>query len=186
MYLNKRSYVGAEYEHRKVTGKCDIKIDGKKLPIAFKRISYIEERIGYWRKANQIHAWFVANVQGGKDDCGDYDVSKENVLDLLAICKTIKEKCKPKKGKVRNGQTASPETGGKFVDNIEDGEIMMNSHVASKLLPSKSGFFFGSTDYDQYYMQDIDNTIEILEAVLAESDPNKDYFSFDLTYHSSW
>ena len=31
----------------------------------------------YWRKANQIHAWFVSNVQKGEDDCGSYYVSKE-------------------------------------------------------------------------------------------------------------
>jgi hypothetical protein len=29
----------------------------------------------YWRKANQIHGWFVKNVQNDNDDCGLYEVS---------------------------------------------------------------------------------------------------------------
>ncbi len=35
--------------------------------------------VGYWRKANQIHNWFVKNVQGGVDDCGYYGVTKEKL-----------------------------------------------------------------------------------------------------------
>jgi hypothetical protein len=41
----------------------------------------------YWRKANAIHNWFVENVQGGEDDCGTYDVSKEQLQELVAACK---------------------------------------------------------------------------------------------------
>lgn len=186
MYLTKKTYVGAEYEHRKVSGKCEIKVGDNPLPINFKRITYIEERVGYWRKANQIHKWFVDNIQGGNDDCGEYDLSKEKAIELLNICKEIKDKCKLVGGKVRNGQVANAETGGKFVDVTEDGKLMENSHIAAKLLPTKSGFFFGSTDYDQYYMQDIDDTIEILESLMAEDNPEKDYFAQDIIYSSSW
>ena len=35
-----------------------------------------DESFGYWRKANQIHKWFVDNVQGGIDDCRPYPVSQ--------------------------------------------------------------------------------------------------------------
>lgn len=37
--------------------------------------AYVQVIAGYWRKANQIHAWFVKNVQNNKDDCGEYSVS---------------------------------------------------------------------------------------------------------------
>ena len=30
----------------------------------------VDVTCAYWRKANQIHAWFVDNVQQGNDDCG--------------------------------------------------------------------------------------------------------------------
>lgn len=41
----------------------------------------IEEEI-YWRKANAIHGWFVENVQDGEDDCGCYEVSYSQLLNL--------------------------------------------------------------------------------------------------------
>lgn len=186
MYLKKKTYIGAEYEHRNVKGLIEITIDKKPVNIQFNRVSYIEESVGYWRKANQIHKWFVDNIQDGNDDCGEYDLSKEKAIELLHICKQIKDKCKLTKGKVRNGKVANAKTKGKFVDVIEDGKLMTNSHIAENLLPSASGFFFGSTDYDQYYMNDIDNTIEILEGLLKESDPNKEYFSESIYYSSSW
>jgi hypothetical protein len=51
MYLTKKTYVGAEYEHRKVTGEVKILVDGVELPIKFNRISEISERVGYWEKS---------------------------------------------------------------------------------------------------------------------------------------
>ena len=32
-------------------------------------IASIKVVAGYWRKANQIHRWFVQNVQGDEDTC---------------------------------------------------------------------------------------------------------------------
>lgn len=176
MYLTKKNYVGAEYEHRNVTGKIDIKIDGKKLPINFKKVSYIEERAGYWRKANQIHKWFVDNVQDGEDDCKEYYVAAEKLEELLTICKDIKEKCGLMDGVVQNGYTFN-EHGKQPI--MEDGKMMTNQEYAHEKLPTTSGFFFGGTDYDQYYMQDIDDTIEILEDCLK--DTGGEYY-----YSSSW
>jgi len=98
MYLEKRTFIGAEYEHLEVKGTCRITKQGKKVPIKFKRISTINERIGYWRKANQIHAWFVKNVQKGVDDCRQYSVSLEQLKELVTNCKTVlKEKGKADK-----------------------------------------------------------------------------------------
>ena len=187
MYLTKKIYIGANYKHSNVKGEVNLTKGDKNEPIKINinRISYIKESVGYWRKANQIHKWFVENIQDGKDDCGDYNVSEEKLSELLAICKKIKNECKLKKGKIRNGQTASPETGGKLVDNIEDGKIMTNSHIAANLLPSASGFFFGGTAYDEYYMNDIDNTIEIIETLFKEKGDAK-YIDGDIYYHSYW
>ena len=41
----------------------------------------------YWRKANQIHKWFVDNVQGGEDNCGEYYVSDEKLRELRETCR---------------------------------------------------------------------------------------------------
>ena len=40
----------------------------------------------YWRKSNQIHKWFVDNVQGGTDNCAEYSVSLD---DLQKLRKTL-------------------------------------------------------------------------------------------------
>jgi len=47
--------------------------------------------IGYWRKANQIHRWFVENAQDGVDNCEEYYVSIEQLRELLSLCQEIKE-----------------------------------------------------------------------------------------------
>ena len=49
----------------------------------------------YWRKANQIHNWFVTNVQNGVDDCGDYYVSQDKLKELLIICEHSMENGDP-------------------------------------------------------------------------------------------
>jgi hypothetical protein len=91
MYLTKKTYVGAHYEHRKVTGDLFIKVEDRVLPIKFNRISEIIEQVGYWRKVNAIHKWFVDNVQKGVDDCDEYEVSYEKLLELKALCKKALE-----------------------------------------------------------------------------------------------
>jgi hypothetical protein len=183
MYLTKKTYIGSEYEHRKVKAEINISIDGKPIPINPKRISYIEERVGYWRKANQIHSWFVKNIQDGNDDCGEYSLPKEKAVELLNICKEIKSESKLKDGAITNGYTFE---NGVKMPIVEDGKEIANPEVAERLLPTTSGFFFGSNDYDEYYMQDIDDTIQILETILNESDQSKEYFTESIYYQSSW
>lgn len=43
----------------------------------------------YWRKANHIHKWFVDNVQGGADDCGNYYVGRDQLQELVDLCKEV-------------------------------------------------------------------------------------------------
>ena len=139
----------------------------------------IFEEVGYWRKANAIHKWFVDNIQDGEDDCGYYEVAPEQLEELLNICKLIKQKCVLKKGKITNGYRIE---NGKEVPIMEDGEYIENPEVAAEYLPTQSGFFFGNTDYDQWYMKDIESTIEILTKVLEETDFDNQM----VVYTSSW
>ena len=108
----------------------------------------IYEEVGYWRKANAIHKWFVDNIQDGNDDCGDYEVSKEQLEELLRVCKLVKE----------------------------------NHSYAEEYLPTCSGFFFGDTEYDEYYFHKVDSTIDILQKVLQATDFNRQM----IMYSSSW
>ena len=68
---------------------------GKALAEAFPEtasleIDEIHAQCAYWRKANAIHAWFVAHVQNGVDDCGYYEVTREHLQELLeAVTKVL-------------------------------------------------------------------------------------------------
>lgn len=179
MYLTKKVYVGAEYEHRKVTGKVEIFVDGKPLQVNFKNITYIEERAAYWRKANAIHKWFVDNVQDGEDDCKEYYVSREQLQELVKVCQLVVKGSVLEHGLVENGATSSQETGGEFVPNMEMGKIIVNSDLAEELLPTESGCFFGNTDYNEYYIEDCKETIEMLTDCLK--DKGSEFY-----YSSSW
>lgn len=105
----------------------------------------IDVPMGYWRKANQIHQWFVDNCGDGEDNCQPMFVSRDHLEQLKELC--IK--------------------------------VIANPEMADDELPSQSGFFFGSTEYDEYYFQDLNDTIEIITNAL---DSPYDYFR----YQASW
>lgn len=111
----------------------------------------VVEQVGYWRKENAIHNWFVENVQNGVDDCSYHDeVTANHINTLINICKTVL--------------------------------LTKDRSIAEKLLPTESGFFFGSTDYDEWYFDGLEHTIEMLEKVLEETDFEK----YAIYYCSSW
>jgi hypothetical protein len=103
-------------------------------------------KAAYWRKANQIHRWFVENVQEGTDDCGHYYVSRQNLIDLKELCN----------------------------------KIIANKDLASTDLPTESGFFFGATEYDDWYYNDLSETVEMIDKALTLDQ------QWDFEYHSSW
>ena len=141
--------------------------------------STVTIEIAYWRKSNQIHSYFVDYVQNGNDDCGVYDVSKKQLEDLLYKCKEVERIAVLEKSKVVNGYTFE---NGKEIPMYEDGEVIANAEEVAAILPTQGGFFFGSTDYDKYYMEDIKYTIDILEKILEETD----FDTEAVCYHSSW
>ena len=124
------------------------------------------EDIGYWRKANAIHNWFVKYVQDENDDCGDYYVSLEKFKELLADINEV------------------------LSASEEDREFK-----AKKYMPPVCGFFFGSQDIDEYYIQSLEYTKDVVEKVIKDmekiknsnQDKNEDYFvKIAYVYTSSW
>jgi hypothetical protein len=90
MYLHRKTYVKnwdhAPEEKHEIT----VKLNGEQHPfIDVSKIVYIEEEVGYWRKANSIHRWFVENCQQGVDDCKGYYVDPTKLVELLELCKKI-------------------------------------------------------------------------------------------------
>lgn len=170
MYLAKKLYIGNDY--KKPKDQVKIKIKGVKQ----KRVSEIVEQVGYWRKANAIHNWFVKNVQEGSDDCKEYHVSREQLKELLDLCSKVIKASKLVKGKVYNG-TKWTKAGKEEI--YEDGMVIENPKVAMELLPTTIGCFFGGTDYDQWYFKKLEETQKILKQALEEKDG-------DFYYQSSW
>ena len=140
----------------------------------------ISEQVAYWRKANAIHKWFVDNIQDGEDDCCYHrEVTERDLEKLIGICKEILDTAVLTGDKNTNDCRYQ---NGKEELNLQDDKYFINVEVCKKLLPSESGFFFGSTDYDQWYVMDIKETYEVLKKVLKETD----FETQMLFYVSSW
>lgn len=123
-------------------------------------------QIWYGRKENAIHRWFVVNAQGGEDDCryGIVPIFKlkelrECLQGVLDIYNDPKLKELP------------------FEEKLEK----LQEEFSDKL-PTQSGFFFGSTEYDHYYIEGVKNLHEVLTKILDDPDLEK----YDYYYHSSW
>ena len=151
MYLYKNTY----YQ--------EVKSPGFAVPANIKpeRVTTIIEKVGYWRKANAIHGWFVKNVQAGQDDCDEYPVRIRQLKELLdTVNKTIEAYRRDPKS-------------------------------CAEILPVTEGFFFGDYEYDEWYLEDLEETKVILtealtEAVDWENVDRIDSVWHSFTYCSSW
>ena len=147
MYLTRKIYV-QQWDHKDPSEKFEVTVTKGGVPFlnSSDGISYIIQKVGYWRKFNALHDWFVQNVQDGVDECQEAYVSKEKLEELLTI-----------------------------LNEIKDGDIKK----AEELLPTASGFFFGSTKYDDWYFENVNETIPIIEKAIS-------YHDSDIYYQSSW
>ena len=106
-----------------------------------------EKKQVYWRKANHIHNWFVKYVQNGNDDCEIYEVTVNDIKNLIHDCEEVLE-CK-------------------------------SFAIAEEILPTQGGFFFGTTDYGDWYWEETEKTAKELKRII-----NQGYNYFE--YMSSW
>ena len=142
MYLKARKYT-SKYQLKEFNKKL-LKLG--KIDTTNTESAELVIQVGYWRKANHIHKWFVDRFQEGEDNCRSSSVNREQLQELLKLRKKIKE----------------------------------DTSKAEELLPVQEGFFFGTYEYDEWYFDGIDATIEIIERVLKIDN------DWDFEYHSSW
>lgn len=116
--------------------------------------------VAYWRKANQIHAWFVDNVQNGEDDCRPYDVTVDQLADLVGRCRTI---------------LAAKDAG------VPASEL---ERVALANLSPREGFFFGSYEIDDWYIENLRETVDQLTPLIEQAKNGQQVGYFE--YQSSW
>lgn len=146
MYLTAKRYI---WNYKDADKELQSKLDNvmaDELDGLDFRVQEVAVDAMYWRKANAIHNWFVENCQDDVDDCKQYWVDREKLLELIALCK----------------------------------DALANRGNEHNVLPTKGGFFFGSTEYDEYYYQELEETIKGLEKVLRL---NTDW---DFYYRASW
>lgn len=62
-------------------------------------------------------------------------------------------------------------------------EAISDKQNAQNHLPTKGGFFFGGTEYDEWYFKETERTISDIEKIIEEL---KDDKYSDLIYTSSW
>lgn len=126
-----------------------------------------------WREANAIHRYFVSQVQGGRDDCGTYEVDVSELAALHDMCMEV--------------LASSAIVGGKMEDTAK----------AEELLPTMGGFFSSSQEYDQNYWWDLQFTAEKLGKILdcLIPDPKNGWYTIHkdepgwhvkFYYKSSW
>ena len=60
--------------------------------------------------------------------------------------------------------------------------VLDNHELAEKILSTSEGFFFGSTDYDEWYFQDLEDTIVALDKIIKETDWDKE----EVYYYEWW
>ena len=67
-------------------------------------------------------------------------------------------------------------------------EVIANPEQASQILPSSDGFFFGSTDHDEYYFHQTKETAKELKKLIKEDDESsgKGFYTSDFYYIASW
>ena len=65
--------------------------------------------------------------------------------------------------------------------------VLEDHSKAEELLPTQSGFFFGGTDYDEYYFDDVKETLDIVERALAFIDSQEHKKAdWEIVYQASW
>ena len=151
MYFYGRRYLW-DFEYAGKQDRAIIEAIVKQFPeIRGARVEEVKAEFKSWRKANQIHKWFVDNVQDGVDECQESHVEVEKLYQLRDLCE----------------------------------QVVNDPDRAAELLPTGSGFFFGSTDYDEWYHRDVKETLDWLNDFLLKNSLDT-LKNWNFYYRSSW
>lgn len=148
MYLKAKTYVNKlDYKTEPPTQTAEYNQIAALYPALDYNNMYgyeVSRVIGYWRKANQIHKWFVDNCQGGEDNCREYYVGRNQLEELLTLCKEVqgrkdlaKEELPPQPGFFFGGTT---------IDDYYWADIDETIDQLTRILSDKR-----LVDYDFYY-----------------------------------
>lgn len=143
------------------------------------RVKGLTVEIGYWRKANQIHKWFVDNVQDGNDNCERHRIDEEKIEKLVELCESLLATQKDVMLMQKDEESVKG--------------FALDTALAFELMPPTEGFFFGYHDGDQHepwfwhwYVIEIQDTLKFLKKFEELREKNSNFKYADLYYQSSW
>lgn len=68
----------------------------------------------------------------------------------------------------------------KVLDDVLN--VHQQAEKAKEILPTQSGYFFGGTDYDEFYFNEVKVAVDLMQNLLD----NFDFESYQLVYRASW
>ena len=164
MYFSRRTYVGklkntkdsdGNWSERDVNN-MELKFDDADLShINLKNVRYIEEVFGEFRKFNALHAYVVDNFASGVDDCQMIYLGIDDLIQIQEVLCLVKE-------------------------SLSIGDKV----IAEQTLPPQEGFFFGSTEIDNWYEQDVKEAVEVFNKIIEEHSIVGHNASY--SYQASW
>lgn len=120
----------------------------------------ITDEVGYWRKANQIMA-YMSKLYAIYHFDDPFPNCGKLTLEAEQLTE-LRNVCK---------------------------QVLENPDLAPELLPTQEGFFWGSTEYDECYKQDLQHTVDMINSILDWEQGNKDkYPNWIISYefHADW
>lgn len=99
-------------------------------------------KVGQWRKAHQIHQWFVENRQDGVDDCREAYVPRESLEELLELCKEVSADHDKARTLLPFGWSNDEDYGDHYYNDI-DYTINLITHVLT--MPDTWEFYYNSS-----------------------------------------
>lgn len=153
LYLRKEEYTSkSEFRNKDMKNLYPSELKGFEEDILNRNFASrsikTDYQIGYWRKANAIHKWFVDNCADGEDDCTPVYVPVAKLKELRNLCS----------------------------------RVLQNKSKANELLQTEEGFFFGTTEYDDWYFRDLEYTKQLLDKVITFVDGS----DYEVIYQASW
>jgi hypothetical protein len=184
MYLFRKSYV-KNWDFMKDEDKhtVSVKKNGMdRTDIDPNRISYITEHVASWRKFNALHGYIVENHANGRDECQQIALYVDDLNEILNTLVEIREElnsCEVVDVEVECGV----DRGKPIMRTIQ----VFKSKKANELLPTRSGFFFGSEHIDEYYKALVEQTIDIFQNLVdADAKAQEEGNDYEYYYQASW
>jgi hypothetical protein len=156
------------------------------------RLKIVHEDQEVWakdfRKVNFLHRWIEQHCNEGREtNCDDIELNLEQVAGLSLTCSKVLEASVLIDGVVGDGRSFDPPTG-EWTQHTRPGKVIADPTVAHELLPTQSGFFFGDTEYDEYYLGDVRDVREACLAILEAGEQHHSHGGtpFRIVYWSWW